>query len=306
MNLPVIKDACGNTLLPDEDDPVMGGTNTGNCGGTITYTYHYADCAGLPYIWTFTNFIVCDPIVLHVWLEGPYDLDADMMNTDLNDLHCLPGQIPILPFYPPAPSGQPYSGAPWNYTGMPSNLGTQWGDHMGQTPYPEDVIDWVLVMIRKNGILPGDGIWSCAGWVHSDGNVTFPENCALPAFSSSDMYYFVIQHRNHLGIMSAVETDMPCGTAQLEWDFRNANSYQPLFRFGQKQVEMDVWAMFGANGEQVSSIQAINSLDRTLWRTLQSVKGYTPADFNLDGIAESFDETLWKNNQNRTTGVIFY
>ncbi len=298
--LPVIIDACGNVLTAPS--PVMGGTNTGGCGGNITYTYTYLDCAGLPYEWTYTYYITCDPINLHVWLEGPYSLTGDTMRTKMNQFHTLPGQdAPI--FYLDYPAGQPYSGAPWNYNGNP---GTQWGDFMGQTPYPADVVDWILVTIRKNGILPANNIWTCAGWVHQDGHVSFPEDCPLPAFSSADLYYFLVQHRNHLGVLSPAEVDMPCGTAILEWDFRNANSYQPVFRFGQKEIKPGVWAMFAANGEQVSSIQAINSQDRTLWRTLQGTLGYSLGDFDLDTDSDSVDENIWKNNQNRTSGVIFY
>ena len=301
--LPGVMDACGD--VSDAPEPIVGGTNDGNCGGTVTYTYNFTTCNNQTFTWVYTYYVVCDPIVLHVWLEGAYSIPGDSMRTTMNNLGTLPGQdAPV--FYIDYPAGQPYSGAPWAYNGLPTNTGIQWGDFMGQTPYPPDVVDWVLVMIRRNGILPDSTIWTCAGWVHQDGSVTFPENCALPLFSTTDMYYFVVQHRNHLGILSPADVDMPCGTAVLEWDFRNSNSYQPLFRFGQKQVEPGVWAMFAANGEQISSIQAINSLDRTLWRTLQGTFGYSLGDYELDADTDSADENVWKNNQNRTTGVIFY
>jgi hypothetical protein len=84
------------------------------------------------------------------------------------------------------------------------------------------------------------------------------------------------------------------------------NSYQPIFRFGQKEVEPGVWAMYTANGEQTLSIQAINSLDRSLWKSFQGTFGYGPGDYDLNGATNPVDETKWKNNQNRTSGVIFY
>jgi len=301
--LPSFFDGCGFQVMPA--GPVIGGTNTGGCDGTITYTYTYTTCSGVSIPWVYTYYVSCDAVQLKVWLEGPYNLATHNMNTTMNGLHTLPGQNAPL-FYLDYPAGEPYNLAPWNYNGMPTNTGVQWGDFGGQTPYPPDVVDWVLVTIRKNGILPANNIWTCAGWVHQNGDVTFPENCALPPFTTADLYYFVVQHRNHLGILSPSDVDMPCGTAVLQWDFRNSNSYQPLFRFGQKQVEPGVWAMYGANGEQVNSIQAINSLDRTLWKTQQSNHGYYLGDFDLNAYTDGFDETLWKNNQNRTTGVVFY
>jgi hypothetical protein len=300
--LPVIEDACGNTLVLS--GPVIGGTNNEDCYGTITYSYNYMDCDGSIYPWVYTYNVSCDPVVLKVWLEGPYNMVTNNMKTLMNSLHTLPGQNAPL-FYIDYPAGQPYNAAPWNYNGAPSNTGTQWGDFAGQTPYPPGVVDWILVIIRKGGITPAFTIWTCAGWVHQNGDVTFPENCPLPAFLNDD-YYFVVQHRNHLGILSPAEVDMPCGTAVLEWDFRNSNSYQPLFRFGQKEVEPGVWAMFSSNGEQIGSIQAINSLDRTLWKIMQGTHGYNQGDFDLNAFTDGFDETLWKNNQNRTTGVVFY
>ena len=298
--LPVMNDACGMEIVPT--GPVIGGTNTGGCGGTITYTYTYTDCDGVDYPWVYTYTVDCDPVVLKVWLEGPYDPMSNSMHTTLNSTHCLPGQN-APPFYIDYPAGQPYNIAPWNYSGNP---GTQWGDYSGQTPYPPDVVDWVLVTVRKDGMLPANNIWTCAGWVLQNGDVVFPENCPMPALSTDTMYYFVVQQRNHLGILSPSDVDMPCGTAVLQWDFRGSNSYQPIFRFGQKEVEPGVWAMFGANGEQISSITAINSLDRALWRNMQGVFGYSLGDFNLSTHAGSEDEDIWKSNQNRTTGVVFY
>ncbi|MGB4847920.1 MAG: hypothetical protein WBP41_08395, partial [Saprospiraceae bacterium] len=53
--LPVVKDVCGVTLSPT-GSPVVGGSYT-TCEGTVTYTYSYADCSGLPFSWTYTYTI---------------------------------------------------------------------------------------------------------------------------------------------------------------------------------------------------------------------------------------------------------
>ncbi|NVO21625.1 MAG: T9SS type A sorting domain-containing protein, partial [Bacteroidetes bacterium] len=54
--LPVVKDVCGNILTPTLASPSMSGTYT-SCEGTIIYTYHYLDCSGLPFNWSFTYTI---------------------------------------------------------------------------------------------------------------------------------------------------------------------------------------------------------------------------------------------------------
>jgi len=299
--LPVIQDGCGNTLMPT--GPVITDTNNGTCSGTIKYKYTYSTCSQTPYEWTYTYTVSCNPLQLKVWLEGAYNINGDSMVTLLNQQHMLPGQLNDI-FTFDAPPGQPYTGNPYFYTG---NLGTQFGDGGGMTPYPLNVVDWVLVTIRKNGILPANNIWTCAGWVLKNGDVVFPENCPLPAFTTVDQYYFMVQHRHHLGVLSPADVDMPCGTAILQWDFRSSNSYQPPFRSGQKLLEgPSVWGMYTANGEQVQSTPAINSFDRTLWKTYQAFLGYNPGDYIMDGFTDGFDETIWKINQNKTSGVVFY
>jgi len=216
----------------------------------------------------------------------------------------LPGQNTSLLFVGDTPSGQPYNDAPWNYNG---NTGMNFGDPpYGTIPYPTDVVDWILVTVRQDGILPANNIWTCAGWVHSDGNVSFPEECPMPAIENTSDYYILVQHRNHLGILSPSFVDIECGGTILRWDFTTSDSYKPAFRVGQKQIEPGIWGMFGANGEQVTSIATINSPDRTRWRSQQGMTGYLKGDYDLNRSVNSADETVWKINQNKTSGVIFY
>jgi hypothetical protein len=312
--LPVVVDACGNTIPAPA--PVTGGTYTGGCDGTITYTYTYSNCPGLDFVWTYTYMVECSQITLKVFLEGPYSVTGDSMLPTLNVNHVLPGQDKLLSPSPSVvlsapftPFGQPYTIGPWNYAG---NTGLNFGDPsapgapMGVVPYPADVVDWILVTIRENGILPTNNIWTCAGWVHTDGEVTFPESCAPLSLDIMDDYHVLIQHRNHLGVLSPTFADMPCASAVIAWDFTTANAYEPIFRTGQIEVEPGIWAMIAANGEQIISIEGIESGDRTKWRMLQNVLGYSVGDYNMDVSTNSNDETVWKFNQNKSSGIIFY
>jgi hypothetical protein len=314
LALPMVVDACGNTVPAPA--PVIGGTYTGGCDGTITYSYTYSNCPGNEFIWVYTYTVECSPLQVKVLLEGPYNTITNTMIPHLNVNHVLPGQDKLLsPFESVqdnglyTPFGQPYTIAPWNYYG---NLGLQYGDAsspgapMVVIPYPVDVVDWVLVTIRENGILPTDNIWTCAGWVHTDGSVTFPESCGTLNFDILDDYYIVIQHRNHLGIMSPIAAEMPCGNSYIEWDFTTADSYEVFPRVGQKEIEPDVWVMFAADGDQIASLGAISSHDRTKWINLQNILGYSVGDYNMDVSVSSLDETVWKLNQNSTSAVIFY
>ena len=160
--------------------------------------------------------------------------------------------------------------------------------------------------VREDGILPADNIWTCAGWVHTDGEVTFPETCGALTFDIMLDYYILVQHRNHLGVLSPSGADMLCGGVTIDWDFTVANSYEPAIRYGQKEIEPGIWAMHAGNGDQLANIASINSQDRTTWRILQNALGYSVGDYNMDVSTNSADETVWKNNQNRASGIIFY
>lgn len=228
------------------------------------------------------------------------------MDDSMNVYHALPGQNINSALITDWPAGQPYKGAPWNHN-PGYNTGNAFGDPPQTIPYPSGVVDWVLVQVRKNGRLPADSIWNCAGWVHTDGTVTFPEACPWPVITPSDSFFIVVQHRTHLGVMSKYQAQKFCGNSYIYNDFTLTDSYRPFaFRVGEKHMPDGKWAMYTGNGEQVSSIAAINSADHTLWKTHQGKQGYWPSDYSMNVITNSGDETIWKLNQNKTTAVIFY
>jgi hypothetical protein len=311
--LPVIEDGCGNTLTPSP--VVIGGTyEDGDCKGTITYTYTYTDCVDQTYIWVYTSVIDCGSINVRAFLQGAYDDPNDEMRTKLNDLKVLPGQDKSLSAStaikiaaPYTPFGQPFQGAPWNFSG---NLGDSFGDSTSPnapamtTPYPDHVVDWILVTVRENGILPANNVFTCAGWIHTNGDVTFPEACpdALVINPAND-YYIVLEHRNHLPVLdTAIIGD---NNDFIGVNFTQQNSYAPVFRFGQKEISPGVWGLYNANIDQLISRTSINSADQTAWKLSQNAYGYNKGDADMSTHANSNDETNWKNNQNKTTGVKF-
>jgi hypothetical protein len=307
---PVVYDNCGLTLTPTGPTGPVNNPNPLQCGGTVTYSWNYADCEGNNHTWNYVYTLGCQAVTLKVMLEGAYDSTANVMNTTINANQLLPGQNTTLMFVGDTPSGQPYNAPPWNYNG---NTGLSYGDPpYGTIPYPSDVVDWVLVTVRKNGIMPGDNIWRCAGWVRSNGVVTFPDNCSIPLPDPMDDYYIMVEHRNHLGVLSpgypGPSAFITCDGLVLQWDFTTSDSYKPAFRVGQKRVKIvpPVWAMYAGNGDQVLSVAAINSPDRTLWRSFQNAVGYKTGDYDLNITTNSQDETIWKTNQNKTSGIIFY
>ncbi|MEM9834990.1 MAG: LamG-like jellyroll fold domain-containing protein [Bacteroidota bacterium] len=300
--LPVIEDFCGNILTPT--GPVRGGTyQEGMCTGTITYTYSYVDCAGTPFDWVFTYNVDCKGLKLKVFLEGALTVSNGVgeMSTTLNSSGFLPGMDNGNFFVPNTPFGHPYQGAPWNYGDYDGALYGDDGLNASAVPYPATVVDYVLVSVRENSMSASAEIFRCLGWVHSNGEVTFPDNCPLD-LNVVNTYYVVMEHRNHLPIID--EAMVSGGGTYLDLDFTEANSFAPIFRTGQIEVD-GFWAMLLGNTEQGGARISINSADLTRWRSEQNNGGYFNGDINLNGAVNGIDETAWKNNQNRTSGIPF-
>ena len=189
------------------------------------------------------------------------------MQTILNEYHVLPGQDPTESsnqgsqlFGIAAPPGQPYNTAPWNWNG---DEGDRYGDGPGDIPYDASVTDWILVSIRENDSLPGSEVWKCAGLLYNNGDVVFPEECDCTGSVTPDNeYYIVVEHRNHLPIMS---TAITLENDELSYDFTQNQSW--IFFIGNIQIGEGQklvgsnYIMYEANSEQINSRTDINVSD---------------------------------------------
>ena len=225
-------------------------------------------------------------IQLSVILEGAYDLTSGEMKTTQNTLRgLLPGQTPADPSYVATPAGQPYNTAPWNYTGRE---GTGWTD----IDYSSDIVDWVLVSFRT-GIEKSTEVARTAALLSKDGSVQFPNCTTLPMGTSP--VYIVIEHRNHMGVMSLVPVSIVNGV--LSYDFQASDSYTTT-GFGQKQLAANTWVMFTGDADQTDlPSYDIQGQDKILWDAENgSFYRYIPADFNLDGDINGADRALFNVN----------
>lgn len=211
----------------------------------------------------------CVTLELKVLLEGPYNTTTHLMNTTLNSRGLLPGQTPIGMFAVSTPAGQPYNTAPWNYTGTESI-----------TNYPADVVDWVLVSLRTDSLTTNTA-FRVAGLLHSDGQISFVNPC----FSIPNGTYFpVIEHRNHMGVMSP--TRVPVVNNKLIFDFTTQNSYMITNppSFGEIQID-NRWMMYGGDGKKDTYTDDfdINFFDSKLWKDESGIfDQYRLGDFNMD------------------------
>jgi hypothetical protein len=304
------------------DDPSNG--TTGVSGTCITYT-PTLDWSGVDTfcvvgcdengICDMTIIIViveCPTVAVNVFLEGPYDGTTMTMSTTLNFYHVLPGQDPTLSpnigaqiLGVAAPQGQPYSAAPWNW---PGTEGDGYGDGGGDTPYAPTVTDWVLVSVRETDSLAVSEVWKCAGLLHNDGTVVFPEECScVHSIQNGNNYYVVVEHRNHLPVMS---NKMTMANNTLSFDFTQNQSWRfmiggnPLGS-GQKLIG-GKYAMYAGNSEQLSVRVDINSSDDSQWLIDNgSIFTYKKGDHNLNGDTNATDEFIWIINNSTFTLMPF-
>jgi hypothetical protein len=244
------------------------------------------------------------------------------MRTSLNNLHVLPGQTLEDPFFGDkySPPGQPYSGAPWFYPGLEGNMFDSGGDPMfGDAGYPPTVVDWVLVSLRSDSAGTGGPVCQAAALLHANGYIEFVEEfecCGVDLIL--DSFYLVVEHRNHLIVMSETKLPVDIGvdSSVITYDFRNQQSYlDDPFGFGaaaQKEILPGVFAMYAGNGEQTNGGGSfteqedtdINFNDRTFWEGENGDIGfYRTGDYNLNGDTNFNDRVTWERNNGTFSSV---
>ncbi len=239
----------------------------------------------------------CFKINVKVNLEGPYDVGSGLMNTNLNtERKLLPGQIPTAPTAIATPAGQPYNLPPWNYTGIE-------GSDFTDESYAESVVDWVMVSLRTE-IDPATEVLRTTGLLLKNGIIDIVEPCVADPALIGD-FYIVIEHRNHLGMMSPQKVAVV--NNQITYDFRAANSYiNNGIGFGQKELTPGVWGMYGADIDQAADPNSydINSIDKVQWVEENGIFDvYLHGDLNLDGDVNALDKIFWESNNGTFSSV---
>jgi len=151
-----------------------------------------------------------------------------------------------------------------------------------------------------------------AALLHADGMLEFVEPFDCCDLDLADPYYLVVEHRNHLIVMTPDPVDIDPQTGVLNFDFRTTDSYidDPfMFGFftGQKEIDDGVYAMLAGNGNQTltpNSDTDINLDDRTTWSADNGQIGeYTIGDYNLNGDTNFNDRVTWEYNNGTFTSV---
>lgn len=248
---------------------------------------------------------LCVQIDTKVWLEGAMKRgfssnNMEEMRCDINYFGYLPGQEPSTLLGTKTDPGQPYRGVPWNYNGTE---GMEYDIVETGLAYSPDVVDWVLVSLRSD-VSPESTICTKSAMLLKDGTVQM-ETAFDCCSSDFEEFYIVIEHRNHLPVMTP--TPMPVVDGVISFDFRSNDSYTRLLGRGQKEIRPGVYAMFAGNGDQrlaAESAKDINANDVSLW-ALDNGKhsGYYQQDYDLNGDVNVHDKAIWLKNNGIFTDV---
>lgn len=248
--------------------------------GHITITNANGDFSGYLYEydpWDRIDWIAPDiELNLKIFLEGPFN-GVDM-NTDLNGNPELVEDLPLT---------QPYNIAPWNYNGTESVISIP----------NSDIVDWLLIEFRDaidaQSAVPDTKVAQNAVFLKSDGSVVSLDGSSDPEFNSlpTDHLFLVIQHRNHLGIMSANPITGSGGF--YIYDFTTAAD-QAYGTNAQKNLTGGIYGMFGGDANADGDV---NTDDKIIWANQAGTQGYKSADFNMDGQIENQDKNdIWQQN----------
>ncbi len=222
------------------------------------------------------RLVDCTPALL---LEGPYSGNSGLMNNKLQQTNLLP-------------TGQPYTGAPWNYQG-------QEGDGWTAADYPAGTVDWVLVSLRTSPMAE-DQIARFSAVLLEDG--TIQPAAPVQISTAINSVYIVVEHRNHLPAMSPSPVDILNNT--ITYDFRNGNSYTGTNGFGQKEINGS-WFLYAGNVDQTNpSGYEVTGSDKAFWEDMNgNFSVYEPTDFNLDSDVNGVDKVLWNYNNGISSSV---
>ncbi len=275
--IPDVCDVCPNDALNDSDndgvcddmDLCLGGDDTVDIDGN-----------GIP---DACENMFNTQVDLRILLEANYLDGQDEMHTFLNDANLVP-------------LTQPYHQAPYHYTGTES-----------LTSFPTDMVDWVLVEARSGtpNTSPNQGkgttmVEQQAALLMKDGSIKGVDGNSLPIFfnlEDGESYYFVVRHRNHLDVMSAISFEK---SSNVTYDF-TTDINQAMGVFQMKTMTDGRAVMFAGDFNHDGIIQLT---DFDLWKqTPAIINTYQSIDANLDGVVQLTDFDAWFVNKAKTGQV---
>lgn len=231
-------------------------------------------------VWADSSYYVYPAVSAKIFLQGAYDSQSGLMRTLLRDNSLLP-------------LSQPYSAAPWNYSGSES-----------VTAVPAGIVDWVLLELRS-GTTATSLVARRAAFLRNDGKLVDLDGVSAVSFKiAPGAYYLVVHHRNHLSVMSAAAISLSAVT-KVFYNF--SNSADQAYSGGPAAMVELGSGLYGMRSGDGNGDGAVDAIDyNSVWLPQNGTAGdYSKAgDFNLDGVIDQADaQNFWLPNNGTGTQV---
>jgi hypothetical protein len=232
-------------------------------------------------------------IQVRVMLQGAFATTTLLMRDDLRTKSLIPTK-------------QPYTVAPYSYTGSEQTNATQLSVTGSNAP-----VDWVLVELRSSTdnktVLKRK-----AALVQRDGDVIDAETGSTTlqiAGALPGNYYVAIRHRNHLGVMTAsalglmatpVLVDFTTSTTKTYGEVSGRTQSKGISLLWAGDANMDSKLISTGVGQDTSPVyvQVLSAPLNTLFSSNYVVTGYNVTDFSMDG------QTIFTGPNNDTNVLV--
>ena len=204
-----------------------------------------------------------------IFLEGPYNSGTGEMSVTLYEN----GHIPIV---------SPYNVNPRKVSEIPSNI-----------------TDWVLVQLRSTE--SGEALVSKSVLLRNDGFLTEDNgsSVSIPLDIEEGNYYILINHRNHLPVMSR----NPNNLLRESTLFYSFTSSSDQYYGTEAAIDLGdgIWGMFAGNAYNIVDI--INAFDYSMVKSNFALQGYLNTDIDFNGFVNAFDYSITKGNFAKSSKV---
>jgi hypothetical protein len=217
-------------------------------------------------------------VVTKVFLQGA--MSGSTMTNTLRNLNLIP-------------LSQPYTSAPWNYTGTET-----------VASIPANVTDWVLVELH-DATTPSVVISTRAAFVKNDGSVVDLDGVSPVSFNdtvpsiitpvATGNYHVVIKHRNHMPVRTTAVQALSKSSTLFDFTTSQANAYQNpavTVNAAMKDMGSGIYAMWAGNVNGNVNVR-YSGLSNDLAALLAVLGGsqstvlsnvYNNADLNMNGV----------------------
>lgn len=243
----------------DNDNWIYYPTNTSDVSG------NYIEITNLDSLDDYTMSEGLLKINAKALLAGSYDASG-LMYDDLRVADYLP-------------TSQPYTGLGFSHTGTEAIF-----DGVFDETNDDAIVDWVLLELRDKDDVT-NVISTRAALIQKDGDIVDIDGQSSVTFdAAADDYFLVVQHRNHLGIVSA--SSISLSTTAASYDFTTTLSNTTGASNGILDLGDGYYALYSGDADKSGQTQ---NTDISQILLIIGTPGYLQEDLNMNGQVQNTD-----------------